>query len=564
MLTIMKNTKWLGMLGAIMLPIIQAHPQPAVPQPPADPGQPQVAASAQANLAPAASEVVHLSESGTTEDIILAYIQRSTTPFNLSADQIVYLKDIGLSSTAITAMLNRDRDLQSQGQVYTYDQKLYPSANPAAVAPQPVAAQPVAAPAPEPAVATPPPATQAPVYVSSPPADVTYFYSDLSPYGTWVQLNGIGWCWQPRVVVINHGWRPYCDGGYWTYSDAGWYWQSTYSWGWAPFHYGRWQLHPSCGWVWTPDRVWGPAWVVWRSEGSNCGWAPLPPHAEFVAGFGWRYNGVAVAVNFDFGLHPEHYTFVAMRDFCNHDLDHRRYAPTQVTQIYNHTTIINNYVVNNNTIVNQGIKVDRVAEATHTQIHKVPIRDVPAGTATVARAQATPVIYRPQLKAPPARPATMVAQKVDDRHPVIQHAPVVTGSKSGSVNMPAQQTQRPDMNNSTRPAPSKPQDIATRKPYSTVQNSTPPPAAHNPTQVAAQVDPGHSPQRTSPEAQPASPRVSRPTAEESNPHQYYPKSYHQAAEVHSLPPINPRPNPQPAQSDRGNSQPRKDDSGAKH
>ena len=93
---------------------------------------------------------------------------------------------------------------------------------------------------------------------------MSYFYNNLSPYGTWVSLEGYGWCWQPRAVVISHGWRPYCDGGHWVYTDAGWFWQSDYSWGWAPFHYGRWYQHPRCGWVWTPDRVWGPAWVTWR------------------------------------------------------------------------------------------------------------------------------------------------------------------------------------------------------------------------------------------------------------------------------------------------------------
>src|SRR5437899_3110195 len=91
--------------------------------------------------------------------------------------------------------------------------------------------------------------------------------------------SGVGWCWQPRVVLINHGWRPYCDGGHWLNSDCGWYWQSDYSWGWAPFHYGRWQLHNRCGWVWVPDTAWAPSWVVWRTAGDFCGWAPVPPHA---------------------------------------------------------------------------------------------------------------------------------------------------------------------------------------------------------------------------------------------------------------------------------------------
>jgi uncharacterized protein DUF6600 len=564
----MKNSKWLGMFGAITLSIVSAHPQPSIPQPAADSGQPQVTPSIPVDLTPGVNEVIRLSEAGTSEDIILGYINRSAALFRLSADDILYLKDLGLSSTVITGMLNRDHDLQAPGQTYTYDQKLYPPANPAAVAPQPISAPP-----PEPTVAPPPPVpeTPAPVYVSSPPPDVTYFYNDLSPYGTWVQLEGVGWCWQPRVVVINHAWSPYCDGGYWVYSDAGWYWQSTYSWGWAPFHYGRWQLHPRCGWVWAPDRVWGPAWVTWRSEGDRCGWAPLPPHAEFVAGFGWRFNGVHVAVSFDFGLHPEHFTFVALKDFNHHDLDHRRLAPTEVTRIYNHTTIINNYVVNNKTVVNEGIKVDRVAAATHTQIHKVPIRDVPAGTTPATRTQATPVIYRPQLKTPPARPATMVAQKVDDRHPVIQHAPVVTtrvdrapnaAGKPGSVGTPARQAQPTDTRNVSRPTPNKPQDNAARKPYSSTQSSLPP--AHDSTQFSQTSQPSHVPPRTAPETQSASPRSSRPSYQENNPHQYYPKSYHQAAEIQSLPPINPRPTAPPAQPERGKPQSRKDESAAKH
>ena len=553
----MKNIKWLAAFAAGLLPIIQAFPQPAPP--PTDPGQPPTAPAVPANFAPAANEVIRLSEAGTTEDVIVAYVQRSTTPFNLSADQIVYLKDIGLSSAVITAMLNRDHDLQSQGQVYNYDQRLYPPANPAAVAPQPISPPP-----PETAPATPPPAveTPPPVYVSSPPPEVTYFYDDLSPYGTWVELDGYGWCWQPRVVVINHGWRPYCDAGYWVYSDAGWYWQSTYSWGWAPFHYGRWELHPRCGWVWLPDRVWGPAWVVWRSEGDNCGWAPLPPHAEFVAGFGWRFNGVHVGVDFDFGLRPEHFTFVAMRNFADHDLGHRRLAPTEVTRIYNHTTIINNYVVNNNVIVNQGIKVDRVAAATHTQFHKVPIRDVPASNNQMVRNQgisrATPVIYRPQLKSmPAAHPATMVAQKVDNRHPVIQHTPVAT-ARTTQPTMPSRTLRTPATSPyQAQPSvaqPREPQQVAPRRPYSASPSApSAPPAGRAPSQPTPnRADQGrYSYERTAPESQVAPSRAARPSGQEYNPQVYYPKSYHQAAEIHALPPINLAP-------ERGNSSSRKE------
>ncbi len=68
--------------------------------------------------------------------------------------------------------------------------------------------------------------------------------------------------------------------------------------------------------------------------------------------------------------------------------------------------------------------MDRVAAATHTQIHKAVIRDLPAGSAGLAQTHGWEksglVVYRPQLKAP-SKPVNMVAQKVDERHPVIQH-----------------------------------------------------------------------------------------------------------------------------------------------
>jgi len=459
----MKNRKWLKLVWATMLPAMAMFAQAPVAESPAGPPPGQPASATPADLPQGAAEVVRLSEAGTSEDVMLSYIRNSNYRFNLTADQILYLRDIGFSSPVISAMLDRDHELQSQPQTYTYDQKVYPPANPAAVAPQPASVT-----VPEQPAAPAPAETPTPTYVSSPPAEVTYFYNDLAPYGTWVQLDGYGWCWQPRVVAVNHVWRPYCDGGYWVYSDAGWYWQSSYSWGWAPFHYGRWYMHPGCGWVWLPDRVWGPSWVVWRSYGDNCGWAPLPPHAVFEAGFGWRFNGVSVAVNFDFGLRPDHFTFVAYKDFNNHDLGHRCLAPTEVTQIYNHTTVINNYVVNNNTIVNQGIKVDRVAAATHSQIRTVAIRDVPAHSPQVTRTQtvgsSSSVLYRPQLAAP-THPTTMVAQKVDDRHPVIQHAPVATAkpakvpaarNNSLSAANTVRTTQLENGRNAHQPAPENP------------------------------------------------------------------------------------------------------------
>jgi hypothetical protein len=261
----------------------------------------------------------------------------------------------------------------------------------------------------------------APAYVTAPPPDVTYFYNDLAPYGTWVQLDGYGWCWQPTAVVVTRDWRPYGHGGYWVYSDFGWYWQSTYSWGWAPFHYGRWYSHPRCGWVWTPDRVWGPAWVTWRTYGDTCGWAPLPPRAVFDVGLGWSYNGVSVGASFGFNLGSDAFLFVSFGDFHHRDLHRRCLPPARARTVYNQTTIINNYVVNNNRIEHRGIPFDRVSSATRGGVPRATVRDW-SDRPDRMPTRASSVVYRPRLEAP-ARPARMEAQKLDAQNPVIRHAP---------------------------------------------------------------------------------------------------------------------------------------------
>lgn len=419
----MKAHFWLGVIAAAMVTSATARAQTTE----------QSTASDQ-SVAPevsfAVADVIRMAEGGTSEDVLLAYVQDSNSSFDLSADQILYLRDIGLSSSVISAMLNRDAALKTQAAEQTYPPPATAPAPPAEVPPPPVAPASTV-------VQTP-----APVYVSNPPEVVNGFYDDLAPYGTWIQLDGAGWCWQPRVVAFNPNWRPYCDSGHWIYTDAGWFWQSDYSWGWAPFHYGRWFLRDGCGWVWTPDRVWGPAWVTWRYEGDHCGWAPLPPHADFDLNLGYCFNGVHVGFDFDFGLRPEHFTFVSLHDFDDHDYSRHCLPRAQVTQIFNHTTVINNYVVHNNTIVNRGIRVDTVAAATHKEFHPLPIHDVATrsrgpGGRGVSRSEVA--VYRPELRAA-VRPANMVAQKIDERHPAVQHLALASPSVGRPISRPTSPT----------------------------------------------------------------------------------------------------------------------------
>ena len=494
----MNNAKWVGLVTAMALPLLSAYSQTPEPAAPGAPGQAQPAAPV--SLSPGAAEVVRLAGSGVGDDVVIAYIQNSQASFNLSADDVLYLKDIGLSAEVTSAMLTHDGTLRGQPQQYA-------PAAPGAPAPVvPTTPAPTVPPGsapltydwqPAPAPATAPP----PAYVSTAPPDVSYFYNDLSPYGTWVSLEGIGWCWQPRTVVTSRGWRPYCDGGHWVYTDAGWFWQSDYSWGWAPFHYGRWQLHPNCGWVWAPDRVWGPAWVTWRTSGDVCGWAPLPPRADFDVHLGWRFNGVRVGANFDFGLGVSAFAFFGFGDICSHDLGRRRLPPERVTPVFRQTTVINNYVVNNNTIVHRGIPIERVTAASRVPVPRATVRDLPAGSAR-ATSRSASVVYRPQLQTP-ARPVRMVAQKVDTQHPVIQHAPLAavrterpaTFSRTGST--PVATPRRPAVQ-APKTAPSssgvKPSSSLQYQPTPRTSQSAPTPAAPRATSWSSTAKPAGSPQ----------------------------------------------------------------------
>ena len=323
----------------------QAQDQPLSPEPSTLPS----------DIAPGSplAEVVKMAQAGVAADTIQSYIANSPTAFNLDADKIIVLKDIGLSSALVNTMLARDKTL--------YAGNLAP-----APAPAPAPANSVAS-----APSTAPPTTE---------ITVNDFNNTLSPYGSWVEIEGYGRCWRPTVVVYDAGWRPYGDRGRWIYTDHGWYWDSDYSWG-VTFHYGRWFRHAQFGWCWYPDTVWAPSWVTWRSGGTYCGWAPLPPLTVYRPGVGFSYRGGRVAVDFDFGLDAGCFIFVAPDHFG--DRHPRSFAapPERVKQIFHQTTIINNYNVNNNgnsrTIVNHGIPVQQISGATHRAIEPVRVGSLP-------------------------------------------------------------------------------------------------------------------------------------------------------------------------------------------
>jgi hypothetical protein len=300
------------------------------------------------------AQVVKLVQAGVDASVIQTYITNCPSAFNLDADKIIALADAGLPSDLVNLMFEHDNNF---------------------LASLPTAAAPPPSPAPAPVVAaSPPPVETASPPPAEPPTEVTvnYFHQNLSPYGSWVEVDGYGRCWRPNIVVYDTGWRPYCDRGRWVYSDCGWYWDSDYSWG-MTFHYGRWFNSPSHGWCWWPDTVWAPSWVTWRSSDAYCGWAPLPPRTVYRTGIGFSYCGDDVAVSFGFGLSSSCYTFVNYNNFCQPNP--RRYcAPvTQVNQFYSQTTVINNFDCKQETICNQGVSATSISQAANRRVEPVPI-----------------------------------------------------------------------------------------------------------------------------------------------------------------------------------------------
>jgi hypothetical protein len=324
------------------------------------------------------ADIIKLASSGVDQGVLMAFVANSPSPFNLSADEIIYLNDLGVPSSVVAAALERDQALKGSADAGGETAQAAPaSAAPGQLAPAPAEPAPLAPAQAGPTVAEsgPPPEAAPP-----PPEEVSQeaFYGSLSPYGTWVDVEGCGRCWQPAAVVVNPGWQPYLDGGHWVYTDCGWYWQSDYSWGWAPFHYGRWFRHNRLGWCWAPDTVWGPSWVCWRYGDDCCGWAPLPPGAWFRPGIGLEFRGRNVGVSFDFGLGVDCFAFVGWGHFDDHHLRYHAWPHERVEGVFHHTVVTAGVTGERHGVFNHGPPPQRIASATHNEIRQVAARDAAA------------------------------------------------------------------------------------------------------------------------------------------------------------------------------------------
>ncbi len=230
------------------------------------------------------------------------------------------------------ALDERERLLAQREQQLTIASAPAPAQLEQAQQPQPVEAPPQPDQPVPPAASAPAPMPAAP----SPEASYQAFYDALSPYGTWVQVPGYGFLWQPAATVQDPLWRPYTL-GHWVFTDEGWTWVSDEPFGWITYHYGRWMRTRTLGWVWTPGEQWAPAWVSWRYGGDFAGWAPLPPEASFDGG-----SGIQQWADQQYNLGPSDYTWVPAAEFGDDSMADEEVPPDQAGTLYDDSNNITN------------------------------------------------------------------------------------------------------------------------------------------------------------------------------------------------------------------------------
>src|SRR5258708_4396670 len=108
----MKLTKltWFGLMLAFpLLGHSEVSSLPTAPLPATSPTNNAVVVST--NLPPDLAEVVKLSSAGVGDPVVLAYVKNSRSPYNLSANNILQLKNQGVSPEVVAAILNHDAAL---------------------------------------------------------------------------------------------------------------------------------------------------------------------------------------------------------------------------------------------------------------------------------------------------------------------------------------------------------------------------------------------------------------------------------------------------------------------
>jgi hypothetical protein len=187
-----------------------------------------------------------------------------------------------------------------------------------------------------------------------------YFYSSLSPYGTWISIDIGVYAWRP--TIISRAWSPYKIGR-WVWTDYGWYWDSYEPFGFIVYHYGRWHYDDYYGWIWIPDYEWAPAWVEWRYDDYYIGWAPLPPYAIFRMSIGIVYTHSYV-------IPVSHWHFVKYKYFGDPYCYNYLVPEKTKYRIHSNTKYRNDYRYSNGRVRNEGVEFDFVRQRAGDNIRK--------------------------------------------------------------------------------------------------------------------------------------------------------------------------------------------------
>lgn len=187
-----------------------------------------------------------------------------------------------------------------------------------------------------------------------------YFYTSLSPYGTWIEIGFGTPVWRP--TNIRRSWSPYYY-GQWVYTDYGWYWNSYEPFGHIVYHYGRWYYDEYYGWIWIPDYEWAPAWVEWRYDDYYIGWAPMSPYVSFTISIGLHYS-------YDYYVPYNHWHFIKYKHF-GYKHPYKYFVGSKYKAgVYERTKYRTNYSYYNGKVRNDGVELDRVRQRSGRNIEK--------------------------------------------------------------------------------------------------------------------------------------------------------------------------------------------------
>jgi hypothetical protein len=193
------------------------------------------------------------------------------------------------------------------------------------------------------------------------------FFSTLQPYGRWVRYPEYNYVWVPTKV--DRQWAPYTN-GHWSYTERyGWFFVSDEPFASIVYHYGRWGYDDAIGWFWVPGNQWAPAWVAWRRDDRNIGWAPLPPEHR-----GYAVN-VSITININ-SIPRDHWYFVDTRRFLDPHLSTVVISGDRDEDVYRRTRALGPVVVQNNIVVNNVIDLNFIQKQTGQKVEVRHVQEV--------------------------------------------------------------------------------------------------------------------------------------------------------------------------------------------